>query len=369
MTAEKSLTVGVACYPYSGTSSGSSLAWDIVPWLLHVQKWCANDKRVKSLVVKDFNDTPITMTRNATVEWALRSGIDVLVMVDADMSPDCEMGKDPSAKPFFPTSFDFIHRNWDRGPHSVCAPYCGPPPISNPYIFKWASGFEGLRDNGFKLEMYSREEAAIMSGIQECAAQPTGLIMFDTRIFSLTDPKTYSVDGGWFYYEWTSQNASQKASTEDVTATRDLSLAGHAMLGREVNYVNWDAWAGHNKVYCVGKPRPLTADCVSKRLAGAFQRGVKSNERFQIVDFGMKHGNQSGTEEGHEEVAGNAGGAAVAIVGDDARDGGCGPQGIRRSLWANEATWGNGEKPQCQLSSAGQNLAGCAGVATEGACG
>lgn len=355
MAPKRKLKVGIACYPYAGTSSGSSLCWDIVPWLLHVQKVCIADDRVEALVIKDFNDTPITMTRNATVEWALKNGIDVLVMVDADMKPDCELGSDPSAKPFFPTSFDFIYNNWEEGPRSVCAPYCGPPPVSNPYIFKWASGFEGLPDIGFKLEMYSREEASVMSGIQECAAQPTGLIMFDTRIFHLTHPVRNGVDGGWFYYEWTNAFASNKASTEDVTATRDLSLAGHIELKREVNYVNWDAWAGHNKVYCVGKPRPLGSDVVSKRLAAAVHRNVQTGERFMNVSFGAVDGAPSSPK---VECAEDPQCAAGVVACDGPGNGQCSPQGIQRGRRVDAVDLGDGQGRVGQLACAGEVNAG-----------
>lgn len=355
MATERKLKVGIACYPYAGTSSGSSLCWDIVPWLLHVQRECMGDSRVESLVIKDFNDTPITMTRNATVEWALKNGIDVLVMVDADMKPDCELGLDPSAKPFFTTSLDFLYKNWDRGPHSVCAPYCGPPPISNPYVFKWASGYEGIPNDGFKLEMYTREEAAIMSGIQECAAQPTGLIMFDTRMFHLTHPVRNGVNGGWFYYEWTNDFASQKASTEDVTATRDLSLAGHIEFGREVNYVNWDAWAGHNKVYCVGKPRPIGADCVSRRLASAVKRNVRSDERFMVVSFGACDGAPPASKvESTKDPLGIAG----LVSGNGPGNGQRSTAGVQRGRRADEVDCCDGPERVCQPACAGQTNAG-----------
>lgn len=364
MATERKLKVGVVCYPYAGTSSGSSLCWDIVPWLLHVQKWCLQDPRVESFHVKDFNETPITLTRNATVVWALKNGIDVLVMVDSDMRPDCELSRDPQAQPFFPTSFDFLYKNWDRGPHSVCAPYCGPPPISNPYVFKWASGYDGLADIGFKLEMYSREEAAMMGGIQECAAQPTGLIMFDTRIFQLTHPHRHGDAGGWFYYEWTDKFASEKASTEDVTATRDLSLAGHTELRREVNFVNWDAWAGHNKVFCVGKPRPLTADVVSERLAEAVRRNHRSGEQLLNVSFGAC----DGQAKAQVESARCAGGAVEPVFRNDAGAGGHRDGAVRRSAKADADAVRDGECSDGVVACPCQDSAGNPGTATQGAC-
>lgn len=292
MAIPRKLKVGVAYFPYAGTSSGSSQVYDLTPWTVRVSNICERDERISELLLKSWADTPAPMVRNAAVLWARRNGVDVLIMVDSDMSPDCELGRDPAAKPFFETSFNFIYDRWEQGPHVVCAPYCGPPPAAMPYVFKWSFGYDRIEDTPMSLQMYSREEAAAFEGIHACAAQPTGLIMFDMRAFDLTDPVKHGDEEkesrGWFYYEWTDKYAATKASTEDVTATRDLSLAGHAQLGRDVIFCNWDAWAGHNKVYCVGKPRPAYADAVSKRYASAVLAGRVSNEKLVMLD--LDHG-------------------------------------------------------------------------------
>jgi hypothetical protein len=114
----------------------------------------------------------------------------------------------------------------------------------------------------FQLEMYDRHTAYKMAGIQECAALPTGLIMYDMRAFELTEPRSVN-DKPWFYYEWNNHYCSEKASTEDVTQTRDLSMAGVQKLGYNPLYCNWDAWAGHWKPKCVGKPQIIDASGVS----------------------------------------------------------------------------------------------------------
>jgi hypothetical protein len=77
----------------------------------------------------------------------------------------------------------------------------------------------------------------------------------------------------WFYYEYTDQYQQHKGSTEDVTATRDISIHGMLELGYNPLRVNWDAWAGHWKVKCVDKPVCLSVDDVSSKLIRAATDG------------------------------------------------------------------------------------------------
>ena len=99
----------------------------------------------------------------------------------------------------------------------------------------------------FKVTNVSRFDAAERKGIQRAAALPTGLMLIDMRgVKRLGDER--------FYYEWTDKTASAKASTEDVTFSRDLSLNGIKM------YCNWDSWAGHWKSIRVAKPAVIHVD-------------------------------------------------------------------------------------------------------------
>jgi len=123
-----------------------------------------------------------------------------------------------------------------------------------------------------------------MSGIQECAALPTGLIMYDMRCFDVTEPET-DKDHPWFYYEWTDKYAANKASTEDVTMTRDLSLTGATKLGYNPVLCNWDAWAGHWKPKCVGKPVVMDAKSVGQKLRMAWSSQHDGGNK--IVDLKM----------------------------------------------------------------------------------
>lgn len=276
----RKLSVAIARYPYGGTGGTNVEVPDIGDWLVKAVLWLKSDERVGEIFHERFSDTPITMTRNRSVVWARQCKADVLLMLDSDMYPDLALGQDRSAKPFLESSFDFIYRNYDKGPHVVAAPYCGPPPFENSYIFVWRN-FESNEPGecSLKLDQYKREESAIRSGIEECAALPTGCIMWDMRAFDLIDP----IERGWFYYEWDGPYAAAKASTEDVTATRDISLAGYRQLGYNPIHVNWDAWAGHWKPKCVGKPALLTVDILSENVRKALDRGMMPGEKLVTV--------------------------------------------------------------------------------------
>jgi hypothetical protein len=130
--------------------------------------------------------------------------------------------------------------------------------------------------------MYDRKTASTLAGIQEVAALPTGLIMYDMRVFDMTEPKTPE-DKPWFYYEWSNIFASEKASTEDVTMTRDLSLVCSQLFGYNPIFCNWDAWAGHWKPKCVEKPKIISAKDVSRKLHQAVSDGFDHN--VKLVDF------------------------------------------------------------------------------------
>ena len=275
---QQKFNIGLVTFSYGGNGGISSEVPNIREWAVPLVANLSKDPRVDQIRMWNLADTPITMTRNRAVLQAREHGVDVLVMIDSDMHPDMYA---PDGKPFFESSFDFLVDHYHKGPCVIGAPYCGPPPNECVYVFKW----ENMRSNAsyadFQLKMYERHEAAQMGGIQECAALPTGLIMYDMRAFELTEPKT-AEDKPWFYYEWKDRYCADKASTEDVTQTRDLSLAGVQAWGYNPVYCNWDAWAGHWKPLCVGKPLIIDAKGVSKKLAEAAKLGV-DNQTKQVI--------------------------------------------------------------------------------------
>jgi hypothetical protein len=277
------LKVLVAAFSYGGNGGISSEHPDVRDWMLRTFPAAKDDQRVASIELIDIADTPITMSRNRAVVAARQTGADVLIMVDSDMRPDCDCGLKPGAKRFWDSSFDFLYNHWAKGPVVIGAPYCGPPPNEVPYVFRWRQPeSDNPNDVDCKLDLFTREEAAERTGFEQVAALPTGLIMFDVRAFELTEPAKPG-DKPWFYYEYEDIYESTKASTEDVTATRDLAFAGWHELGYNPLYCNWYAWAGHWKPKCVGSPRLITSDAVGEKLAHAARNRLPMTKRRQAV--------------------------------------------------------------------------------------
>lgn len=275
---QQKFVVGFCTFSYGGNGGISSEVPDVREWLTPLVAELSRDQRIADLRIWNLSDTPITMTRNKSVLMAREYGVDVLVMIDSDMKPDLYAGA-PDAKPFFQSSFDFLVDHYAKGPVVIGAPYCGPPPHENVYVFRWQNQQSENPNPDYQLEMYDRHTAARMAGIQECAALPTGLIMYDMRAFAVTEPKTRE-DNPWFYYEWPDKYCAHKASTEDVTMTRDLSLAGAQRLGYNPVFCNWDAWAGHWKPKCVGKPICISAKDVSSKMKQTLEIGHDSGVKL-----------------------------------------------------------------------------------------
>ncbi|NJL70215.1 MAG: hypothetical protein HC888_00780 [Candidatus Competibacteraceae bacterium] len=214
-----------------------------------------NDDRIARVGKVSLDDTPITMTRNRAARLAVEKNYDYLLMIDSDMCPDMYREKGD----FWKISWEFMLSQRDR-PSMIAAPYCGPPPNENVYVFRWAKRQSGHPNADLSLDQFNREEAAKFIGIHPVDALPTGLILIDTNCFRQM-PKP------WFEYEWTDEYRSNKASTEDVFFSRNASLLGMGV------YCNWDCWAGHHKRKLVGKPELLYSDDVRKEYAEAILRG------------------------------------------------------------------------------------------------
>jgi hypothetical protein len=255
-----------ARFPFGGSEHP-----DTTDWLVRTVLEAKADRRVGDVFHTRVDDTPITMSRNRVLKQALDLGVDLVCMIDSDMRPDLLAGQ-PGARPFWASSLDFMLSH--PGPCLVAAPYCGPPPHENVYVFEWSRAQSDHPDADLKLEQYTRERAQMLGGIQEAAALPTGLILIDTRALASVKPP-------WFEYEYEDPPFdTRKATTEDVYFTRNLSLAGVP------NYCNWDAWAGHHKRKCVGKPSLLTVENVREEFREALRRGISAGER--LVDVRRK---------------------------------------------------------------------------------
>lgn len=279
----------VSFFPYGGNGSAPSEHPAIRNWFSKFLRDCYTKyaDQVADVVWKDFADTPVTMTRNAAVLAAREAQADILVMIDSDQVPDLYL--DPAyraqfpdeaktARPFLEVVLEEFDARWHVGPYSICAPYCGPPPYSPVYIFTWATGAQEIADSRVKLAMVERREAALLTGVGSCAAQPTGCIAIDMRLFALMEPDLEN-GKGWFYYEYTDGRQAKKASTEDVTFSRDASMIVHRKLGYNPLLVAWDCWAGHVKPVTIGKPAITTIDYIENRYAQAVRDDVHNGER------------------------------------------------------------------------------------------
>lgn len=236
-------------------------------WLMDLLVKLKGDPRFDRIAPFRESDTPITMVRNRAVRQAMENNFDYLLMIDNDIIPD-DPGS-PGARPFFDTSWQFMQKL--REPCAVAAPYCGPSPHNNIFVFQWANQVNEFREgevNEYELAQFTREEAAKLGGIQEVAALPTGLILYDMRIFK-DMPKPF------FYYEWDCKEwQTGKSSTEDVAQTRDMSLAWYATGGKKGGRVfcNWDAWCIHVKPELVRKPILLPASTVGEHFKRVIER-------------------------------------------------------------------------------------------------
>jgi predicted O-methyltransferase YrrM len=289
MSRPEKLNVFIGVPSYGGNGGIASEHPDVRDWLIKTIVTMKADPRIGKVVWHTFNDTPITMVRNEIVECAKEQDCQILVMVDSDQAPDLYLGKDPDAKPFWQTSFEKIWEHYEKGPIVIGAPYCGPPPHpthgggESVYVFTWvgmeASTYGGRAFTTPVMNQISRPQANMMSGIQECAALPTGVIAYDMRCFD-------HIEHPYFDYEWSDKTRRKKASTEDVYNTRNISLAIMLRLGYNPCFCNWDAWAGHWKPKCVGRPYALTVEAVAENLREAVLDGVSNQEKLVTVNYG-----------------------------------------------------------------------------------
>jgi len=294
-TVKPPVRIMIARFPFGRSENPS-----ITDWLVTTVGQMRTDERISEILNWSVDDTPITMGRNRCIRAAKDRKADFLLMIDSDMEIDAHLANvksplpsHPDAKPFWQTSFDFA---WDMyqqdRPCVVAAPYCGPSPHQCVYVFKWHTDRSGTVHSPFSLEMYDREHADIMRGIQPAAALATGLILIDMNGIEKLDPP-------YFYYEWDDALEDAKASTEDVTFTRDLAMAGVEI------FCNWDAWCGHWKRECVGRPVVIgTASVGAKfRRAVLYDANIKDpSDEFVMMPYVHSNGNGKPEATQPEEV-------------------------------------------------------------------
>lgn len=296
------LNVLICHFPYGGNGGISSEIPQIRKWEVQTVLKMKADPRVGEINSIDISDTPITMTRNRAVLAARSAGAHLLLMIDSDNDPFKHAGESWH-KPFWDVAFDEVHGHYQKGPLVIAAPYCGPPPQENVYVFQFETNMSNVGDEEgiVRLEQYTRAQASLMTGIGEVAALPTGMILFDTRIFDLYSPSqrtkrqvlrdlrqgSLTVEQaetelmeGWFHYEWKDGYSAEKASTEDVSATRDLGMACAAKLGYNPLRCAWDSWIGHHKPWNCGKPVYYKVENVAAAFKAVVAGNVSTDERI-----------------------------------------------------------------------------------------
>jgi hypothetical protein len=256
-------TVGICQFPGGGVTSSHTGSY-----VTSIHCAMRDDPRIGKANIWHWQiaDTPITMGRNRCLKVAQEQGWDYVLMLDSDMMFDMPY---PGAKPFWETAWEFALAH--DGPCVVAAPYVGPPPLEVVYVFRWVNQQNDDPNPNFLLKAYDRHEAVGMTGVQRAGALPTGLMLIDMRaIAKLAKP--------YFYYEWTDDSQSEKASTEDVTFSRDLANAGVPL------YCAWDSWAGHLKQKVCGKPQAIPADLVPRWLT------ERAGELYRAEDLHRENG-------------------------------------------------------------------------------
>ena len=318
---------------YGGNGGIASEVPDIRKWFAKTMLKATADPRIGNIHELTLSDTPITMVRNQFVMEARKRNCDILVMVDSDQDPYRHQGQE-GTEDWWDSTLDFVHDHYSRGPCVVGAPYCGPPNhTENMYVFYWETT-HSAEENGeysYKICQYPRQWAARMRGIQECAALPTGMIMYDMRLFDLIEPCNLSkrdvleklhkneisvaeamkmLTPGFFYYEWTDQYASGKMSTEDVTNTRDISLAGMIKLGYNPVYCNWNSPVGHWKPWCVrGRPAEYGVDGVAATMRRSFGETDDVADNEIMLDLGDDNLRSLGIQRSQVQLAGEGNGS------------------------------------------------------------
>lgn len=248
-----------------------------------ITNWLTRQPFIDKIIPWCENDTPITMLRNKACLDALRADCTYLLMIDSDMHPDVYIHEDGSrefewVKPFLKTALPFLMQH--PGPAAIGAPYCGPAPAENIYVFRWQNmETNSANHSGVSLEQFTRPEAAEARGIQEVGALPTGLYLMDTRML-------HHMPTPWFDYEYEKTKGPdgkvrdyrcRKISTEDVVFTRNASLLGFKQ------YVLWDAWQGHLKIKCVGMPHYLGPESVADDFRQALAETIPGHPAYKPI--------------------------------------------------------------------------------------
>lgn len=281
------VSVQFALFAYGGNGGTSSLIPELAVWFAKAYHRLKTDSRVHSVGHEIYSDTPIYMTRNRAIKEAREAGYDFLLMLDSDNEPDAYWGRDPEAQLFLNEPFTFAYERLTKGlPTFLAAPYCGPPPHplpksgiidggEVPYLFHFDNRESWEVDWG--AAMYSRAFAASLKGIHPVPVLPTGVCLSSLSVWD-GPPRPY------FDYEH-DEEKTEKRSTEDCYATRNLSYYWQMTKGIEVCFAACDSWALHHKPKRVGKPVMPTIERIAKNMRETILSGLSDQDEYRTVDY------------------------------------------------------------------------------------
>jgi hypothetical protein len=248
---QKKLMVAVPTY-------GGSVGGYVFDWCVGLYSQMAGHPDLSGMCVHRDTGYPTDVVRNRILKRAKDGGFDYCLMVDDDMCPDLLFGQ-PDAEAFLPSALAFAAKH--DGPCVVAAPYCSAPPWQEVLVMIDRQLVPDSPDaGGTKLSKYTRDEAAMLSGIQRVSALPTGCMLIDTRVCDI-------LPYPWFSYEYADDHHTSLDSTEDIVFSRNLSWLGVPQ------YCHWSAWAGHDKRYMTGKPQRSPIDRVPDSIFKAWSAG------------------------------------------------------------------------------------------------
>lgn len=278
------VNVLIAQFAYGGNGGISMMLPELAEWKTRTVIKMKADPRIDKIGHEVFADTPITMTRNRAVRMARENGFDMILMLDSDNEPDGYLEYDKDAKPFWETAFDFTYERYVRGvPTAIAAPYCGIPPHpvtggeETPFLFEWRDNESDVAKPHRSLELLNRSQAAMLRGIYPVAALPTGVYLSTVSCYEPLKPP-------YFFYEF-NEDHSEKRSTEDVVATRNISLHWKMTKGWDVVFAACDSWALHHKPKRVGRPRITPVETIAKDFRDTINSGFSRHDQLRHVDY------------------------------------------------------------------------------------
>jgi hypothetical protein len=250
---------------------------EIGNWLVQTAIALHEHPRVSNCFHKIVTGYPTPRVRNEVLEICRTKRIDFALMIDDDVVPDVHsptsaVGYDHLPKMgdqinFMPAALDFALEH--PGPCVIGAPYCAGPPDERVLVSRFrekASDDPNVHCGGLQLEGFTRDEAAVKTGLEMVSALPTGLMLIDTRTLNV-------LGAPWFDYEYKDPQQTQLASTEDTVFSRNALYLGIPQ------YCAWQSWAAHVKTKVVGRPRKYPIFAVPPAVRQAVRDEIEHEMR------------------------------------------------------------------------------------------